>query len=115
MLETLGLTVVAAASVAEAMRQPVLYQRRPDLLISDMHLSGDHDGLQAVRDLRAEYPSSLVPAILLTGDLAPELRERARAEAVRVAYKPIRPSRLKEMVTQCLDGTYAPSEPMALS
>lgn len=82
----------------------------PDIILVDLHLDGDANGLQAVARIRAYFGSTSdghhdgrlqalpIPAILLTGDLSPGIEEQASAMQARVAYKPLRPSRLKSMV-----------------
>ncbi|MDO9403577.1 MAG: hybrid sensor histidine kinase/response regulator [Polaromonas sp.] len=70
----------------------------PDIILADLHLDGDITGLQAVARVRARFGNAPIAAILLTGDLSPGVEEQARALSVLVAYKPLRPSRLKSLV-----------------
>lgn len=59
----------------------------PDLVISDFRLKDDVSGLQVIQALRERYPGK--PAILVTGDTAPDrLREAAAADA-ELLHKPI--------------------------
>lgn len=67
---------------------------RPDLVISDLHLAGGADGLDAIAQLRAFEGWSDVPALLLTGDLGAEVVARAAAADVVIAYKPLSAQRL---------------------
>jgi signal transduction histidine kinase/CheY-like chemotaxis protein len=77
-----------------------------DIVISDFHL-GDRepDGLSVIEKLRSLHggPHPL-PAILMTGDVAPELEDRALGLAVRVLHKPVRPAVLQQCMLQMLDG-----------
>lgn len=98
-LSAAGATIVAASNIGEAMMHSLLSHQLPNMIISDMHLNGKMNGLEAITALRAKYPSAPLPAILLTGDLMRELSTQARAMNVRVIYKPVRPARLQEMVT----------------
>ena len=70
----------------------------PDMILVDLHLDGDYNGLQAVAHIRDYFQAAGIPAILLTGDLSPGIEEQAQAMQTRVAYKPLRPSRLKTMM-----------------
>ncbi len=108
-----GAYVIAASSVQEAMADPALVHKRPDLIISDMHLGIEQDGLASIEEMRREYPAFPLPAILLTGDLNPELQAQARFAEVRIVYKPVRPSRLREIVANALMDASI-TEPMPL-
>lgn len=114
-LSAWGADVRTAASLEEAMAEHES-DRIPDLIISDMHLGGRADGLATIEALREKYgrtPESL-PAILLTGDLKPALQAEARSLEIRIAYKPVRPSRLRELVAGAVSGQRM-TEPSALS
>ena len=94
-------------STAECMAQAV--QRRGlqvvDMVISDFHL-GDRepDGLSVIEKLRALHGSQHpLPAILMTGDVAPELEARAAQSRVRVLHKPVRPAVLRQCILQTLE------------
>lgn len=94
-----GAQVQALASREEldqALRAPGMPV--PDIILADLHLDGDITGLQAVARVRARFGNASMAAILLTGDLSPGVEEQARALSVLVAYKPLRPSRLKSLV-----------------
>ncbi len=95
------------------MADPALVHKRPDLIISDMHLGIEQDGLASIEEMRREYPAFPLPAILLTGDLNPELQAQARFAEVRIVYKPVRPSRLREIVANALMDASI-TEPMPL-
>lgn len=73
----------------------------PDLVISDLHLA-EADGLDAIARLRAVPGWESLPAILLTGDLAGSVVERAAAMGVLLAYKPLPARRLMECIARAL-------------
>jgi CheY-like chemotaxis protein len=77
-----------------------------DLIISDFHL-GDRepDGLTVIETLRSLHagPEPL-PAILLTGDVAPELEARAAQAGAQIMHKPVRPAQLQRRILQLLDA-----------
>lgn len=60
-----------------------------DLLITDFRLKDQEDGLMLIDQLRERLGQSL-PALLITGDTAPERVRRAQASGVPVLYKPVR-------------------------
>jgi len=93
-------------STAECLAQSV--QRRSeqevDMVISDFHL-GDRepDGLSVIEKLRTlQTGDRPLPAILMTGDVAPELEARAAQALVRVLHKPVRPAVLRQCILQAL-------------
>ena len=59
-----------------------------DLVICDFRLRGDEDGLGVIAALR-EAAGWMLPALLITGDTAPDRLQRARASGLPVLYKPV--------------------------
>jgi Na+/proline symporter/signal transduction histidine kinase len=69
----------------------------PNGLLVDYHL--DHgNGIEAIVALRALCGD--LPAILLTADRSPVVRELARAEGIQVLHKPIKPAALRALLAQ---------------
>jgi signal transduction histidine kinase/CheY-like chemotaxis protein len=102
-LRAWGCEVRSAQSLEQA-----LNVKRPewaDLIISDFHL-GDRepDGLLLIDALRRRRTDgSSLPAILMTGDVAPELEASARQAGVQVLHKPVRPAVLQRCVIDLLE------------
>lgn len=66
-----GLDVHAVNTAAQALR--FAEERPPDALVVDMHLRGEHDGVEVARQLRERAPGT--PVVLVTGWEGPiELR-----------------------------------------
>lgn len=86
----------ALLASAEPHRTPA-----PDLIISDLHLAGAN-GLDAIAQLRDVPGWQALPALLLTGDLAGSVVERAAAMGVLLAYKPLPARRLLECIHRAL-------------
>lgn len=70
----------------------------PDMLLVDYHLD-DGNGIDAVIELRRRLKNDL-PAILITADRAPEIREEARARNIAVLYKPLKAAALRALIAQ---------------
>ncbi len=99
-----GCEVRSALSLTQALER--LEPDWPDLIISDFHL-GDRepDGLMLIDALRRRRSGLLsVPAILMTGDVAPELEASAHLAQVRVLHKPVRPAVLQRCVIDLMGG-----------
>ncbi|UEM21549.1 PAS domain-containing protein [Skermanella mucosa] len=71
-----------------------------DLIVSDYRL-GDGSGFEAVAAVREKWP---IPAILLTGDTAPEVLRRADQEGIRLLHKPLAGADLKQAIAGLLDA-----------
>jgi len=74
---------------------------RPDLIISDYHLSGGITGIEAIERLRGSFRSH-IPAFLVSGDINPERLSEARASGYHLAHKPVDPMMLRAMLNQFL-------------
>ena len=74
-------------------------QRPPDLLAVDYRLPHGSSGLDAVALVHRRWP---VPAILMTGDTAPERLTEAKRSGYRLLHKPINPEDLRRTLAECL-------------
>lgn len=79
--------VIAAPSVTEAIR--LISTTCPDLVLLDWHL-GQQDSSEVINALRSAYPEEIIPVIVLTADLAPDVKYKAlRAGASDFLHKPL--------------------------
>ena len=92
-----GCLVATAASQAEALAESGRALRVPDLVLADLHLDGEVDGLVVIDALRATW-SRQVAAALVTADRDPTLRMRARARHVELLHKPVKPAALRALL-----------------
>jgi signal transduction histidine kinase/CheY-like chemotaxis protein len=93
--------VLTAGSGAEMMDKLVAVQRRPDLIVSDYRLRGTENGIQVVEMLRSEFNLD-IPALLVTGDTAPDRLRDAEASGLPILHKPLNPARLRTLITHLL-------------
>jgi Na+/proline symporter/signal transduction histidine kinase/CheY-like chemotaxis protein len=92
-----GCEVVKAADLAPALAAISESLLMPNGLLVDYHL--DHgNGIEAIVELRRRHGD--LPAILITADRSPTVREQARAENIQVLYKPIKPAALRALLAQ---------------
>ncbi|MGE0099851.1 MAG: hybrid sensor histidine kinase/response regulator [Hydrogenophaga sp.] len=77
-------------------------QLTPRLILSDLHLGIAGTGFEAIESLRRIAGVTHVPAVVLTGDISPVHQQRAATENVRLEHKPIRPARLREVLSGML-------------
>jgi len=90
-----------ADSIEEA--QALARAHPPGLVISDYRLRELRTGAEAIAALRAEFGAAL-PALLITGDTAPQRLREARATGVPLLHKPVLPSELYRAMTRVLNG-----------
>lgn len=77
----------------------------PHLVLSDFHL-GTHDSLETLAALVGQHgPWAGVPAVLITGDLSPDVLARCEALGITVAYKPLPVRKLSRLVEALLQST----------
>ena len=62
--------------------------RLPDLINSDLRLREGHPGIDVIDAICEEYNTD-IPAILVTGDTAPEHITEAQQSGLSVIYKPV--------------------------
>jgi len=96
LLEGWGCRVTTAAGLDEALAN--LKRGEPDVVIADYHLDNGN-GLTAISTLR-ERSRGRLPAILLTADRSPNVREAAAALDVHLLNKPLKPGALRALLAQ---------------
>ena len=91
LLRDWGCECEAAETIEEALIMAKL--RRPDVVISDYRLRERRTGIEAIAAMRALLGESL-PALLITGDTAPERLREAQASGIPLLHKPVSPGKL---------------------
>ena len=92
-----GCDVIKAPDLAFALAAISERATLPNGLLVDYHLD-DGNGIEAIVALRRRYGD--LPAILITADRSPAVREQAREENVQVLHKPIKPAALRALLAQ---------------
>jgi signal transduction histidine kinase len=100
LLERLGCRVAVCGGYAEA--EQLLDQRvlEVDLIVADFRLRQHENGLDTVRRLRARLGE--VPALLVTGDTAPERLRAAQSSGLLLLHKPVSAEKLTEAMLAAL-------------
>ncbi len=98
LLLSLGCEVTAVGSTREALLQSLMH--RPDIVLSDLRLRGADDGIAAVRSLRNALPG--LPAVLISGDTAPERLREALAAGLTLLHKPVLEEKLLAAIKAAL-------------
>ncbi len=101
--------LITARNVEEAVDWLSSLGRKPDLLITDYRLPGDANGIEIVNYLRLCFGPQL-PALILTGDTAPETLQRISEAGMTVLHKPVRPARLRALLMHLLEKASPPEK-----
>mgnify|MGYP003382205381 CR=1 FL=1 len=88
-----GIRSVAARSLIQALERLPECEQYPDAIVSDFHLGDDENGIDAVRRIRHELGVD-VPAMIVTGDTAPQSLRLIRESGLPCLAKPVTADRL---------------------
>ena len=102
-LERNGSFVFTAASGDEAISQLSHSRRVPDLIICDHRLRAGETGIEVIDAIREEFNKD-IPAILITGDTAPERIRDMQASGIPILHKPIQEKELLSAMVELLPG-----------
>jgi len=75
--------------------------RIPDVIVSDYRLPDDTDGVEVITRLRKKFARD-IPAILVTGDTAPDTILRISQARIPMLHKPLRPAKLRALLTHLI-------------
>jgi CheY-like chemotaxis protein/anti-sigma regulatory factor (Ser/Thr protein kinase) len=109
LLQSHGCEVTCTGSTREALLKCL--QRRPDIVLADFRLREGDDGVSAVRTLRNALPG--LPAVLITGDTAPERLREAHAAGLVPLHKPVSEAQLLEAMRAALAQARSDNSPAA--
>jgi Na+/proline symporter/CheY-like chemotaxis protein len=93
-----GCRVLKAADLDAAIEVITHARMSPDGLLVDYHLD-EGNGIEAIRELRRRFGPDLT-GILITADRSPHVVEHARANAIQILNKPVKPAALRALLTQ---------------
>jgi CheY-like chemotaxis protein len=91
LLRDWGCVGEAAESIEEALE--LAAKHAPHVVISDYRLREQRSGLEAIAALRSVLGQSL-PALLITGDTAPDRLREALSSNIPLLHKPVSPDQL---------------------
>jgi len=97
LLKSWGSDVVVASSGAEMLERIAACPAAPDLILCDYRLPGEENGIDVIRRLQSEFNED-IPAILITGDTAPDRLQQAHDSGFVVLAKPVANSKLRAAI-----------------
>jgi CheY-like chemotaxis protein len=106
LLSDWGHAPVLGSTTGEVLDQLSALGLAPELIIADYQLAGGRTGAEAIEDIR-RHCGRPVPAIVLTGDTAPEHLGAARRKGYILLHKPIGQEHLRLVLGSLLEGNGA--------
>lgn len=73
---------------------------RPDVLICDYRLRDAHTGLEAVAAVRAHFSDDSLPAVIISGDVHPDVLQAVKNSGCLWLEKPVREDVLKRTIAE---------------
>ena len=99
LLTAWGHTVHLGGSQREILEALAACPTRPDLILCDFRLRDEESGTDVIEALRSEY-NEQIPAILVTGDTAPERIREASESGLTLLHKPVSSARLHKAISE---------------
>ncbi|WP_116810538.1 ATP-binding response regulator [Steroidobacter cummioxidans] len=97
LLESWGYRVLAAGSGDEMLEAIATADEAPRLIICDYRLRDNETGTAVVERLRSEFNDD-IPAMLITGDTAPDRIREAEASGLLLLHKPVPNGKLRAAI-----------------
>jgi signal transduction histidine kinase/ActR/RegA family two-component response regulator len=99
LLERWGCDVIATSTPEEAEAVLASDSGQPDLLIVDYRLRGNASGIEAIGRLHT-LAGTRIPALVITGDTAPDRLREAQESGYPLLHKPVKPAQLRDVIRQ---------------
>jgi signal transduction histidine kinase/CheY-like chemotaxis protein len=97
LLEGWGYRVLAAGSGDEMLEAIATAEEAPRLIVCDYRLRDNETGTMVVERLRSEFNDD-IPAMLITGDTAPDRIREAEASGLLLLHKPVPNGKLRAAI-----------------
>ncbi|QBM19123.1 sensor histidine kinase RcsC [Marinobacter sp. JH2] len=98
LLERWGCEVMPVLGREKALAELARTGKRPTAVLADYHLDDDQTGFDAIHRVR-KYLGEDVPGAIITADRSDEVRTLLRAQYLPVLNKPVKPNRLRALLT----------------
>ncbi|MDX1756802.1 MAG: NahK/ErcS family hybrid sensor histidine kinase/response regulator [Marinobacter sp.] len=106
LLERWGCRVLLATDTDEALTQCRDEKVVPDAILADFHLDNDLTGCEAIYAVRHHCQTG-IPAAIITADRSDACRRLLQAQSLPVLNKPVKPNRLRALLTSLVSSPVA--------
>jgi CheY-like chemotaxis protein len=93
--------LVAARNADDSLQWLAGIGRVPDVIVADFHVPGETDGLAVIARIRRHFGRE-IPAIVISGDSAPQTLQRIAHAGYPLLHKPLRPAKLRALLSHLL-------------
>ena len=94
--------VITATSAQQACALLRQHDSQPVLIISDYRLPNSRTGIEAIEEIRQSLSDPNIPAVIISGDTAPERLSEVAQSGHLLLHKPVKPSFLRAAVQRLL-------------
>ncbi len=94
--------VISAASGVEAIHVLQKNNIQPDIILADYRLRDNETGIEAIGKVHSLYSAATIPAIIITGDTAPDRIREAKMSGYKILHKPVHPHELRALLAEML-------------
>ena len=109
LLERWGCDVITTTTPEEAEAGIASDSGPPDMLIVDYRLRRHASGIETIARLQA-LAGNRIPALVITGDTAPDRLREAQESGYPLLHKPVKPAQLRAVMRQLLLRKQSPQE-----
>ncbi|MCF8473239.1 MAG: hybrid sensor histidine kinase/response regulator [Emcibacter sp.] len=102
LLNRWGCKTILGVSADICLAELIGQDKVPDIIIADYHLTGSNTGIKAVQEIRAEFPDSEIPAIIISSDRDEKLKQMLKSERLPLIHKPVAAAGLHALVKHLL-------------
>ena len=95
LLQSWHCKVIASASGEEAVQALNNGKVIPDIILADYRLRDSETGNDVIRKIQSMCTNHTIPAIIITGDTAPDRIKEANASGYKILHKPVSPNELR--------------------
>lgn len=99
LLGEMGFSVGLAASTESAVA--LARDFAPHIVLADFRLHGEDDGMRTIAALRYRHPQ--LPALLISGDTAPDRLQKAHAAGIPLLHKPVSAVPLRAAILKAVE------------
>lgn len=101
LLESWGCQVIPGLTREQILGRTQMADQPPEAILCDFRLAEDCNGIQMVQELR-QLTGRPLPAVLVSGDMAPEVLRMAKDAGLSLLHKPVAPSKLRSLLHRML-------------
>lgn len=102
LLQSWRCKVIAVASGKEAASELKRLKITPDIILADYRLRDTETGNEVIHSVQSFRTGRAIPAVIITGDTAPDRIKEANAGGYKILHKPVSPDELRGIMHQLL-------------